>query len=167
MARISLSVAFGLLALLPLMADGFNMAPHCSGLAFPGFRAVKIGTASCQRPRLGLRMTAASDMNLTPELEKNVQQFANVPDPKLRYQQLLYFAAKLPPMESQYKIEENIVKGCQSVVYVHAELNEDGSIQFWGDSDSQLTKVLACIVVLSAAAAVLSLCIMCTAVWWP
>jgi len=95
---------------------------------------------SARKGSLQLRMGV--DLALTPELEKYVRQFAMVPDPKLRYQQLLFFAAKLPAMDAVHKIEDNKVKGCQSTVFVHAELREDGTVQFWGDSDSQLTKVM-------------------------
>ncbi|EKX50870.1 hypothetical protein GUITHDRAFT_66468 [Guillardia theta CCMP2712] len=90
---------------------------------------------------------SVNEVKLTPELQKIVQQFSLVPDPKLRYQQLLFFAAKLGAMEEVHKVEENKVKGCQSTVYVHATKDEEGKIWYTGDSDSQLTKGLCAMLV--------------------
>ena len=89
-----------------------------------------------------------------------------VPDPKLKYQQLLSYAKKLPAMPSEYHTEENKVRGCVSQasgslsiwrvascawsnvltgicrsaqVWVRPEVR-DGKIYWQADSDSALTK---------------------------
>jgi cysteine desulfuration protein SufE len=49
---------------------------------------------------------------------------------------------KLPDMDESLKIEENIVKGCQSKVWLSAELDENNKIHFIADSNTAITKGL-------------------------
>jgi cysteine desulfuration protein SufE len=48
---------------------------------------------------------------------------------------------KLPPMSEEDKTEENIVKGCQSKVWLTSKL-EDGKVYFYADSNTAITKGL-------------------------
>lgn len=80
--------------------------------------------------------------NLPPELDKMVRRFQRASDPKRRYEQLLWLAKKLPDFPEADKTPDNKVQGCVSQVYVTAELNTAGCVQFAGDSDAQLTKGL-------------------------
>ena len=118
------------------------------------FTGLRVGNQTCthrihravghrvnQRYRLTM-ITQQDNLGLTPVLRKYVDSFAMVPDPKLRYQQLLYLAKKLPPMEPSLKTEENRVRGCTSVVHVHVSLDDERLVRLQGDSDAQLTKGL-------------------------
>ena len=111
-----------------------------------GVQSLLNGPRLARSLNVGVRMSV-NEIKLTPELQKIVQQFSLVPDPKLRYQQLLFFAGKLGAMEEVHKVEANKVKGCQSTVYVHATKDEEGKIWYTGDSDSQLTKGLCAMLV--------------------
>jgi len=66
-----------------------------------------------------------------------------------RYKQLLFYAAKLPGLPEDLRTPENKVEGCVSQVWVVPELREeDGGRVYWrADSDSQLTKGLAALLV--------------------
>jgi len=54
----------------------------------------------------------------------------------------------LPLIEQQYKTDKNIIKGCQSKVWVHAEL-EGEKLQFTADSDAIITKGIIAILIRS------------------
>lgn len=54
---------------------------------------------------------------------------------------IMELGQKLPPLDEQYQIEENLVKGCQSKVWLNTEL-KDGKVSFQGDSNSAITKGL-------------------------
>ena len=64
----------------------------------------------------------------------------------LRYKQLLFYASRLKPLPEALHIAENKVQGCVSQVWVVSELR-GGSVYFQADSDSQLTKGLAALLV--------------------
>ena len=89
---------------------------------------------------------ALAALGLTPQLVKYANGLRNVADDKLRYQQLLFLAAKCSPMASNLKIDTNKVPGCLSTVYVDATI-EQGKVAFTGDSDAQLTKGLVAMLV--------------------
>jgi sulfur transfer protein SufE/stress-induced morphogen len=76
-----------------------------------------------------------------------VAAFSAVPDPMLRYKQLLHYAEKLEALPVEYQTPENKVEGCVSQVWVKGTLEEDGTVSFRADSDSQLTKGLAALLV--------------------
>ena len=65
---------------------------------------------------------------LTPVLQKYCEGFRSVVDDKLRYQQLLFLAAKATPMNDALKVEQNKVPGCLSTVFVHATIDPEGKV---------------------------------------
>jgi cysteine desulfuration protein SufE len=84
-------------------------------------------------------------MNMTtplpPALDKIVQRFARVSDPKRKYEQLIYYAKKVEMLPDSDKVDANKVMGCVSQVFITAKLVE-GQVIFAGDSDAQLVKGL-------------------------
>lgn len=98
-------------------------------------------------PRRATIVAADKALALPKELEKLVDSFASVPDDKLRYQQLLFFAKNLPPMGDCLMTEANLVRGCTSVVYVSVSVDKDGIVHLEGTSDGQLTKGLVALLV--------------------
>ncbi|GAB4236914.1 MAG: SufE family protein [Stanieria sp.] len=83
---------------------------------------------------------------LPPNLERIVERFKRRSNPKQRYEQLLWYAKKLPAMPEEDKTPENKVNGCVSQVYITANL-EDGKIRYQGDSDAQLVKGLVALLI--------------------
>jgi cysteine desulfuration protein SufE len=63
-----------------------------------------------------------------------------------RYEYIIELGKGLPIIEEQFKTEDNIIKGCQSKVWVHAE-EKDGKVVFSADSDAILTKGIIAILI--------------------
>jgi len=76
------------------------------------------------------------------EIQKEiVDEFTMFEDWMERYEHLIELGKSLPLIDKQYKTEDNIIKGCQSKVWVHGELIND-KVKFTADSDAILTKGL-------------------------
>lgn len=56
-----------------------------------------------------------------------------------KYEYIIDLGKKLPVIEPQFKIDENLIPGCQSQVWLHAEM-ESGVVHFTADSDAIITK---------------------------
>lgn len=63
-----------------------------------------------------------------------------------KYEHLIDLGKNLPKIEERYKTEENIVKGCQSRVWLHSE-KKDGKIWFSADSDAIITKGMVALMI--------------------
>lgn len=75
-----------------------------------------------------------------------VDDFSFLPQWEERYAYLIELGQKMPAMPEAHKTEENIVRGCQSTVWLHQECQE-GTLQLEADSDSLIVKGLAALLV--------------------
>jgi len=78
--------------------------------------------------------------------EEIIDEFSMFEDWEERYQYMIDLGKTLPLIDEQYKTDSNIIKGCQSKVWVHAEMDKD-KIAFTADSDAIITKGIIAILI--------------------
>jgi cysteine desulfuration protein SufE len=78
--------------------------------------------------------------------EEIVDEFAMFDDWMQRYEYMIELGKSLPLIDSQYKTDDYIIKGCQSKVWVHADLEKD-KLVFTADSDAIITKGIIAILI--------------------
>ncbi|MFZ4679635.1 MAG: SufE family protein [Flavobacterium sp.] len=75
-----------------------------------------------------------------------VDEFSMFDDWIQRYEYIIDLGKSLPLIDEQFKTEDNIIKGCQSKVWVHADQNGE-KVVFTADSDAILTKGIIAILI--------------------
>lgn len=75
-----------------------------------------------------------------------IDEFSMFEDWEERYQYMIDLGKDLPLIDGQYKTDDHIIKGCQSKVWVHAELKDD-KVHFTADSDAIITKGIIAILI--------------------
>ncbi len=78
-------------------------------------------------------------MDINQVQDNIVEDFAQFDDWMDKYALLIDLGNSLQPIDEKYKIQQNIIEGCQSRVWLTAEM-EDGVIKFQGESDAILVK---------------------------
>lgn len=68
-----------------------------------------------------------------------VEDFSMLDDWMDRYSMLIEMGKECPMIDTQYRNDEHLINGCQSRVWLHAEM-KDGKIYFTADSDAVITK---------------------------
>ncbi|MFA8300015.1 MAG: SufE family protein [Hyphomicrobiales bacterium] len=74
------------------------------------------------------------------QIQQEVElEFTSFEDWMDKYNHLIEMGKSLEVIDPQYKVQNNLISGCQSRVWLHAELRE-GKIHFTADSDAVITK---------------------------
>ncbi len=81
-------------------------------------------------------------MSIKETEEQIIEEFNSFDDWMDKYNYLIEMGKAVPPIKEEYKKPENLINGCQSRVWLHAEYN-DGLVHFTADSDAVITKGIA------------------------
>ena len=82
-------------------------------------------------------------MKTIEEIERDItEEFAIYDDWMDKYAYLIEIGSGLEGMDETHKTDDNLIKGCQSRVWFHAELKEE-RLYFTADSDAIITKGIA------------------------
>ncbi|MDG5490920.1 SufE family protein [Psychroserpens sp. SPM9] len=85
-------------------------------------------------------------MTIAEIQEDIIDEFSMFDDWEERYQYMIDLGKTLPLIDAQYKTEDHIIKGCQSKVWLHAQMNDD-KVEFTADSDAIITKGIIAILI--------------------
>ena len=76
-----------------------------------------------------------------------VEEFSMFEDWMEKYEHIIEMAKELNPLDESDKIEDNLIRGCQSRVWLTARKDEEGDVIFSADSDAIITKGLVALMV--------------------
>ena len=85
-------------------------------------------------------------MNIKKIQDEIVDEFSMFDDWMQRYEYIIDLGKNLPLIKDEFKTEDNIIKGCQSKVWLQGEQNDD-RVVFTADSDAILTKGIIAILI--------------------
>tara|TARA_B100001287_G_scaffold288_1_gene273 strand:+ start:2264 stop:2680 length:417 start_codon:yes stop_codon:yes gene_type:complete len=86
-------------------------------------------------------------MQKIEEIQKEIlEDFDMFEDWIQKYEYLIDLGKDLPAIDEEYKTDENLIKGCQSRVWLHAE-ESSGNIIFSADSDAIMTKGIVALLI--------------------
>lgn len=85
-------------------------------------------------------------MTIKETQQEIVEEFALFDEWMDKYEYIIELGKDLPIIDEKYKTDDNLIKGCQSRVWLHAEL-VDGKIIFTADSDAIITKGIVGLVI--------------------
>jgi len=85
-------------------------------------------------------------MTIQEKQDRIIREFQSLSDWQERYKHIIKMGQKLPPLDEEYKVEENLVRGCQSQVWL-TTTTDNGNVIFKADSDAAITKGLVALMV--------------------
>ena len=85
-------------------------------------------------------------MTINEIQDEIIEEFQDFDDWMDRYQLLIDLGSDQPALPEQYKTEQNLIDGCQSRVWLQADLT-DGRIHFQAESDALIVKGIVALLI--------------------
>ena len=85
-------------------------------------------------------------MSINEIQDEIIAEFSDFDDWMDRYQLLIDMGSEQEPLDEQYKTEQNLIDGCQSRVWLQADLI-DGMVHFRAESDALIVKGIVTLLV--------------------
>ena len=85
-------------------------------------------------------------MTINEIQDEIIQEFADLDDWMDRYQLLIDLGSSQPKLDDKYKTEQNLIDGCQSRVWLQADM-KDGLLHFQAESDALIVKGIVALLV--------------------
>lgn len=85
-------------------------------------------------------------MSIEEIQEEIIDEFAMFDDWMQKYDYLIELSKDIPLISEEYRLNENLIKGCQSKVWLHAR-EIDGKVIYTADSDAIITKGIAALLI--------------------
>ena len=87
-------------------------------------------------------------MTINEIQDQIIDDFSAFDDWMDKYQMIIEMGNNLEPLDEKYKTPQNLIEGCQSRVWLQADLDEQTNlIHFTGDSDAVIVKGLVSLVI--------------------
>ena len=87
-------------------------------------------------------------MTINERQDEVIEEFQDFDDWMDKYQLLIDLGNEQAPLDEKYKVESNLIDGCQSRVWLQADY-EDGKIHFQAESDALIVKGIVALLIRS------------------
>ena len=86
-------------------------------------------------------------MTINERQDEIIAEFQDFDDWMDRYQLLIDLAGEQEPLDPKYKTEQNLIDGCQSRVWLQADLTAEGLVHFQAESDALIVKGIVALLI--------------------
>ena len=86
-------------------------------------------------------------MRINEIQDEIIEEFSGFDDWMDKYQLLIDLGNEQEPLEEKYKTEQNLIDGCQSRVWLQADMEDDGTLYFKAESDALIVKGIVALLI--------------------
>ena len=87
------------------------------------------------------------NMTINEIQDEVIEEFSSFTDWMDKYQLLIDLGNELAPLDEKYKTESNLIDGCQSRVWLQADLTAEGKMMLQAESDALIVKGIVALLV--------------------
>ena len=87
------------------------------------------------------------NMTINEIQDEIIEEFSGFDDWMDKYQLLIDLGNEQEPLEEKYKTEQNLIDGCQSRVWLQADMEVDGTLHFKAESDALIVKGIVALLI--------------------